>query len=46
MKFENKHVAFTPRPLFEDKELQDKLFEKKVNIVDEYRPKEIEFSDV
>lgn len=45
-RFEDKIITFAPKPLFEDKALQDKLFQKKVEVVDAYRPKETDFSDI
>lgn len=46
MKFENKPITFNPRPLFEDKDFQERLFEKKREIVDAYRPNESDFTDL
>lgn len=46
MKFENKIIDFKPRPLSENPELRKRLLEKKVKMVDNYRPKEADFSDI
>ena len=46
MHFENQDISFKPKPLFENKELQKKLLAKKEQIVDAFRPKETDFSDI
>ncbi len=46
MKFENKPINFQPKPLFEDKEFQQRIFEKKERMFSQFRPKEINFTDL
>lgn len=46
MNFDQKDISFKPKPLFEDKELQQRLLTKKKELVDQYRPKESSFLDI
>jgi hypothetical protein len=46
MNFENKPINFQPKPLSENKELMSRILEQKTKIVDSFRPKEKDFSDL
>ncbi len=46
MNFENQIINFQPKPLLENKKLQEELLEKKYKLVDQYRPQELSFIDI